>query len=966
MNRVIWVAVALVTLARAIAAFAIPLTGDEAYYWEWSRRLAFGYVDHPPMVAWTIAAFAWIGHAPGFVRFGFVLCGAVTALALSAATVEITANRRAGAVAALALTLTPLATVVFVIPSPDGPYLMFWALALWFAARAFRRDRIGDWLLLGAALGGVLLSRVLGFALLFGLVAYSLSGPQRAAWRRGMPLMLATAFIVVLPFLVWNANHDWVTFSFALLYRHEEKREFSTLNVLLAQLVAYSPGIWAAAIACAVRRRNALLAWTALPQFILVMLLSLFERVEISWIFGFFVSLCAMLGIAYVALEPRARAIWTWVAAAPATLLLVVLFTFIFAPAATYKLVLGHSGARLRNGGPFEIMTYAPVARDAAMLARKRDAIVMTDGYGFSSVIDFDAGVTPVVIGYDWQGREARGWYADSNRPRNALFVDKEPLSSRTDFETHLRRACTKVVDGGVRGYSYKGTGRRDYYFTWCEGLRPDGLAILRWERKLAQSIPTPSAAAKPSPTQVPFWQPADRDEVRRELASIFGDAIFADDSGLAVLTLDGTPLYLHRAGSPLTPASTLKLVVAATALDVLGPKQRFTTSFVALDGPDAAGVIHGPLWLVGGGDPLFTSNDLRGGVGTLRRLGVTRIEGPLIVDDGAFAGPEQNPRWDPDDLQEGYAAATSAISLDQGTVEFHVTPGTIGRAARVTIEPPNDTVEIDGSITSGYATDLTIDRRPDRFANPLAARNAFSIAGTVGPGEMLKYWKPVLGIPAYVGGATVALLAQQGIEVSGGTERGSAPLAAQTLWAHRSQPLSAIVGEMLVHSNNHSAEQLLRILGGQSRRDGATVRRPGTDAAGLAVERAELRRLGVATPRLRAYDGSGLAPDDKIAPLALAQLLAAELRGPNAGIFVRSLPRVGMEGTVQYHDLHAALGRARAKSGHLLHVNGLAGTVLTRMHGRIVFAFLTNDPRSESRVVYRAQDRALDTLAKF
>jgi len=213
--------------------------------------------------------------------------------------------------------------------------------------------------------------------------------------------------------------------------------------------------------------------------------------------------------------------------------------------------------------------------------------------------------------------------------------------------------------------------------------------------------------------------------------------------------------------------------------------------------------------------------------------------------------------------------------------------------------------------------------------------------------------------MPEYVGGATLELLAQQGIDVGGGVEHGVAPLAAQTLWMHRSPPLDAIVEEMLVHSNNHSAEQLLRIIGERTQH-------PGTDAAGLAVERAELRTLGVAISNLRTYDGSGLAPADKVAPLTLAQLLAAELRGPNAGVFVRSLPRVGLEGTVQYHDLRAALGRARAKSGHLQHVNGLAGTVLTRKHGRVVFAFLTNAPNSESTVVYQAQDRALDTLSQF
>ena len=165
-----WWAVALVFALRAIAAFTLPLTGDEAYYWEWSRRLAFGYVDHPPAVAWTIAAFAPLGHSPGIVRLGFILCGVVTSLALAACAIELSGDRRAGAVAALAMALTPLASLAFGIATPDGPYLMFWSLALWFGARAFARDELIFWLLLGLALGGVLLSRVLGVALIFGVI----------------------------------------------------------------------------------------------------------------------------------------------------------------------------------------------------------------------------------------------------------------------------------------------------------------------------------------------------------------------------------------------------------------------------------------------------------------------------------------------------------------------------------------------------------------------------------------------------------------------------------------------------------------------------------------------------------------------------------------------------------------------------------------------------------------------------
>ncbi len=493
-----WVVVVLIVAVRGVVAFTLPLTGDEAYYWEWSRHLAWGYVDHPPAVAATIALFSPFGQTPGLVRLGFVLCGLVASVAIAGCAVELTGDRRAGAVAALALALTPLASLAFGSASPDGPYLMFWSLALWFGARAFRRDRLSDWLLFGVAVAGVLLSRVLGYALLFGVCAYALTPGVRHVWRRGMPVALAVVALLCAPFIAWNATHHWVTFAFAISYRHQETHSFSVLRVvqlLAAQAAAYSPGIFVAVLLLAIRPRNAFLAWTAIPQLVVVTLLAFFERVEIHWIFGTLVSLSAMLGVAYTQISHRLKIVWTTICVVPGAILVPAILAVTFAPVPIYQIVNRETGAQLRNGGPFEIMTYSMVAKDAAKLARERDAVVMTDGYGLSSVMDFDAGITPVVIGYNWQGRQSRDWYPDDRRPARALFVDKEPLATRPDIARHLRRACANVTDGGVHPYGFGGTTPRAYYFTWCDGLRAEGLAILRWEREPPRGASRPGDA---------------------------------------------------------------------------------------------------------------------------------------------------------------------------------------------------------------------------------------------------------------------------------------------------------------------------------------------------------------------------------------------------------------------------------------------------------------------------------------
>lgn len=479
-----------------------------------------------------------------------------------------------------------------------------------------------------------------------------------------------------------------------------------------------------------------------------------------------------------------------------------------------------------------------------------------------------------------------------------------------------------------------------------------------------------PLATALPAtPSPAPPWSAAERDALRATLSSILAGDILEHSTGIVVLAGDGSTLFARRAAVPVTPASTLKLLVAASALNSLGPAHRFETRFVANE-PPHDGTLGGALWLVGGGDPTLTSEDLRRGVGALARAGIARVEGALQIDDSAFSGPEQNPRWDRDDLSYDYAAGTSAMSLDEDTVQFEVTPDPGGGAARVRVVPDNESIAFSGSIATGGGTYLTIERKPelptfssgdrasaagsDAAAEP---HNEYVLAGHIAYGETQKFFKPVLGMPGYVGGAVAAMLAKRNIALAGGYRAGASPLAATTLWAHRSLTLAAIVREMLVESNNHTAETLLRVLGEQSGH-------PGTDGAGVAFEKRELSRLGVPREKMTLYDGSGLAPSDRIMPLTLAALIAAEVRGPYGDVFVRSLARVGMEGTVKGHHVRAALGRARAKSGHIEGVNGLAGTVQTKHHGRIAFAFIVNDPRANADIVYAEEDRALDALA--
>jgi D-alanyl-D-alanine carboxypeptidase/D-alanyl-D-alanine-endopeptidase (penicillin-binding protein 4) len=458
-----------------------------------------------------------------------------------------------------------------------------------------------------------------------------------------------------------------------------------------------------------------------------------------------------------------------------------------------------------------------------------------------------------------------------------------------------------------------------------------------------APAGPTPLGAAPSAPA----WSASELAALQSQLRAAFGASALAT-SGIAVVDGNGRPLFVRRERTPMTPASTFKVLVGAAALQTLGPDFRFSTTLESVDDP-ADGTIRGDVYLVGTGDPLITRDDLRGGVAAVARAGVRTISGAIVADASMFAGDEQNRAWEADDLQYGYAAGTSALSLDQGTVEFHLVPANPGVPARIRVLPPSSFVRVRGGVITSYATLLTIQRD--------AARNDFTFSGRVAAGAEQSFWRPVTDLPRYAADVTRTMLRARGVSVGGGVRTGIAPVAPYVLWRHRSPKLRDIVHEMMIESNNHFAEQLLRAVG--------ATRGTGTEANGALVERAILMRGGVPQDGLRIVDGSGLAASDRVAPLTLAVLMARAAVEPAGALFVGALPRVGIEGTVRWRHVTSARGRTRAKSGHIANVNALTGYVQTSRHGRIAFAIIVNDRRADDGPVETGIDRALDVLAR-
>ena len=441
-----------------------------------------------------------------------------------------------------------------------------------------------------------------------------------------------------------------------------------------------------------------------------------------------------------------------------------------------------------------------------------------------------------------------------------------------------------------------------------------------------------------------PAWGTAARSDLRSAIRSALASGVSgARDWSCVVIAQDGTVLYDDRSSHAVEPASTQKLIVTDAALSELGPHFRFDTLLAATQ-PVSGSTLPGDLYLAGSGDPSLRSTELLSGIAALRKAGVSAIDGRVIVDGSALSGDEINSLWNAADSNEDFMTATSGVSVDGDTIEFHVSGNAPGEPAQVSIVPANRNVRYYGTVTSGGGDDVIIAATE--------TPNEFRLAGSIPPGVEEKYWLPVHGIPQYVASVMDSLLKKEGITVSHLAQTGAAPVDAQILWQHRSKPLPELLKHMLVHSDNHFAEQLMRKLGGEN---GGTA----NDTQGLLLERHVLADQNIPAPGLHIVDGSGLAHANRVAAITLARILAHYDAVSGGNVLYPLLPRGGKDGTLRMYDFTSAAGRVRAKSGHLDDAASLAGYVDTRKHGRVVFAFLINgSPGDPDDAIVSAVDR--------
>ncbi|MDR0247857.1 MAG: D-alanyl-D-alanine carboxypeptidase/D-alanyl-D-alanine-endopeptidase [Burkholderiales bacterium] len=413
-------------------------------------------------------------------------------------------------------------------------------------------------------------------------------------------------------------------------------------------------------------------------------------------------------------------------------------------------------------------------------------------------------------------------------------------------------------------------------------------------------------------------------------------------ESAVAVVVQEvGTarPVLTHRADALMNPASVIKLVTTATALDLLGSDYRWKTE-VYLDGTLMDGVLHGNLVLKGYGDPKITIEQWQAFMQRLRETGLTQVTGDLIVDRSLFSLPAHDPSVFDREPLKPYNVGPDAllVSFKAVRIEFAPPASKNDKTAQVTIEPPLAGIKVP-------ALPLLSNKRCGDWLGGLKPR--FNDAGSHAevrfggsyPGQCgaRDVYVALLDVPHYVHGMFAHYFTEAGGQFSGGVREGKA--AGGMPWlVFESFPLSEIVQDINKRSNNVMAQQVFLTL--------ASLQMvPPYTRGGSRLAMAEwLKTNRIDMEGLFVENGSGLSRDVRASAQGLLNLLLYAQQTSWRDLFFESLPLAGVDGTLKYRfHKNTAYSQARLKTGYLEGTRALAGYVDDLQGRRYAVVILLN-----------------------
>lgn len=419
-----------------------------------------------------------------------------------------------------------------------------------------------------------------------------------------------------------------------------------------------------------------------------------------------------------------------------------------------------------------------------------------------------------------------------------------------------------------------------------------------------------------------------------------------------------GDSLYALNIHTPLTPASTLKVLTAEAALLYLGAEYRFSTQLFTDAKTIKNGVLQGNLYVVLSGDPTLTYYDLADLLVTLKNQQILAVAGNVYIDNTAYDQSFYGPGWDMKDKGYCYAAPISASIINHNCLPFKVTPSKVaGQSATVVTSPKYFYPTIQSSV-------ITKAKQVHSCYLHLASHpgSTILIDGCVPRGEDgygVSY--VVTDVPEYNRALFKNLLSRFSIKVYGTVTFGSAPEYLSLIGQHMSQPLRILINDMLKKSDNVIAGALFKKLGQ------LYTKKPGSWQNGsFAVSQILAKQAGVRVNGMRILDGSGLSPENLATPAQMMQVLDFAFHHEQISLdFITSLPIAGVDGTLK-HRMGNIARKVRAKTGTISGVATLAGYTVSADREPLAFVIMINGTKANGWRYRELEDRIVAALTRY
>jgi dolichol-phosphate mannosyltransferase len=465
-------------LLRLIYSSQMELLPEEAYYWNYSRHLAPGYLDHPPMVAWLIRlGTSLFGNTEIGIRFGAMCSAAVASYFVYRLTRNLFDETSAW-VALVLMQLLPFFFFTGFLMTPDAPLTAAWAALLYFLERALIADRLSAWLWAGVSLGLGLLAKYTIAMLVPAMLAFMIWDAQARHWLRHWAPYAAgvLGLLIFSPVIFWNATHEWASFAFQTSRRLAEAPRFSLHKLILSTLILLTPvGVVSLVSGNAVRanRQGRFLLVAILAPFIVFFFFSLRHEVKFDWTGASW--LAAVPALASAVVNPAAGRVAAWVRRAWVPTLLVLLLIY---GAAFHYLVLGFPGLGYSKHMELVPVGWRAMGQDLAEVAAdvRRSTgtellVVGLDRYELASELAFYAPDHARSVSQTSSGSLFGGvglmyslWFpAQSARGRNLLLVgwdaqdlDKEAIRARVARLGPIQEGVLTRNGQPVRHYYYR------------------------------------------------------------------------------------------------------------------------------------------------------------------------------------------------------------------------------------------------------------------------------------------------------------------------------------------------------------------------------------------------------------------------------------------------------------------------------------------------------------------------------